>query len=227
MLSTRLRDLLGKRNISISEFADMCELPVETVRNIYYGKTRDPKISTLLKMANALQLSVNSLMEQNTPEDEKELLLYYRSCGRHGKSIIQLVAKYEATTARAERESLDIHKVPCLIANGNIQDGIMYDACEVVDITTSVKEAYVAVKLTTNEFVPAYCKGDIILIANRFPNNGEYVMFYRGNKAFVRQFIEEDNQYRLRCIHNTQSDIVVKRMDQIEYIGTCVDVVRT
>ena len=80
--------------------------------------------------------------------------------------------------------------------------------------------------MTNNDLVPVYCKGDIILIENRFPNNREYGAFFKDGRAYIRQYIEEDGQYRLRCLHKQGEDIILKRMDQIEYIGTCIDVVR-
>lgn len=227
MLSERLRDLLNVRGISLAEFAEMCDLPLETVKNIYYGKTTDPKVSTLMKMGNVLDMSVNCLMGQCPhPKDEQMLLGYYRMCGEHGKSLIQLTAKYEAVSARVERDSEGTHKIPCLVSNGSINDGIVYDCCETTEITTAVKDAYVAIKVNTNDLVPVYCKGDIILIKNCFPQNGEYVMFYKGERAYIRKFVEDHVGYRLVSVHNIGEDILLKRMDEVEYIGTCISVVR-
>ena len=107
MLSKRLREILFERKISLSEFAEMCEmqgLPVDTVRNVYYGKTVDPKVSTVMVMSKVLNMTVNGLMGQcSHTKDERVLLQHYRSCGNHGKSLIALTAKYEALTAKEER----------------------------------------------------------------------------------------------------------------------------
>lgn len=227
-MDERLRGILNSKNISISDFADMCDLPLETVRNIYYGKTTDPKVSTVLKMAKALGYSVNCLMGQCAyDKDEMKLLGYYRFCGNHGRSLIQLVAKYEATTAKAERDKFGKHRIPCLLAVGNIRDGITYDDCEVTEIDTTEEEAFVGIKLSSNDFVPNYCKGDVIILANRFPKDKEYAIFYKDGRGHIRQYIEDGNHYILRSIHNTKEDIIFKRMDQVEYIGTCIGVIRS
>lgn len=227
MLGTRLREILAVRGISKDELAEMCDLPVETIRNIYYGKTPDPKASTVMKISKALNITVNCLMgECSHSSEERALLQYFRACGHHGRSVILLSAKFEALTAKEEREAKDKHTVPCLIPHGDIHQGIVYDACEVVDIYTSKEEAYVAIKMCNNDLVPAYCKGDILLIANRFPANNEYGVFYQNGRAYIRQYIEEENQYRLKCLHNYAKDMVFKRMDEIEYVGTCCGVVR-
>ena len=46
-------------------------------------------------------------------------------------------------------------------------------------------------------------------------------------KIYIRQFIEDEKEYRLHCIHGIHEDIVLKRMDEIEYVGTCIDVIRS
>lgn len=227
MLGERLRQLLPERGMSIAEFAAKCDLPLETVKNIYYGKSVDPKLSTAAKMADALNLSVNCLMGkcQHTPK-EKILLRNYRECGQHGKSIIELIAKYEAGAIKNERDSKGLHKVPCLIPHGDIHKGIIYDTCETVEMEVATPEAYTAIKMISNDLAPIYCKGDVILIENRFPDHGEYGAFIQNGRAYIRRFIEEDGKYRLQCLHKHGDDLVFKRMDEVEYIGTCIEAVR-
>jgi len=227
MLSERLRTLLNERGISIADYAEMCDIPLETVRNIYYGKSNDPKLSTALKMAQALNMSVNCLLGQCPHTSaERAIIQNYRSCSAHGRSLIELVARYEANAVKSARESSDKHRIPCLIPRGDIRAGIIYDNSEVEQIETSVKEAYVAIRMVSNDLVPVYCKGDDLLFENRFPKHGEYAAFYSGGKAYIRKFVEEDGGYRLKCLHSSGVDIVLKRMDEIEYIGTCVGVNR-
>jgi hypothetical protein len=137
-----------------------------------------------------------------------------------------LIAKYESTAAKAEREAFGKHSIPCVIPQGNIRGGIVYDECETVEIMTSVQDAYVGIKMPTNELAPIYCKGDTLLLENRFPSHGEYAVFFKEKRVYIRQYLEEDGQYRLRSIHDENRDMVLKRMDQIDYIGTCIGVVR-
>lgn len=227
MIDTRLKDLAYTRGLSLQQVAELADLPLETVRNIWYGKTPDPKVSTVLKLAKVFGMSVNCFMGDcaNTPQER--VLQYYQACGHHGRSLIELVAKYEAVTAKAEREALDKHKIPCLLPQGDMSEGIVYDTCLTEDIETTVPEAYVAIRVSSNYLVPVYCKGDIILIENRFPDAGECAAFFKDGRAYIRQYIEENGQYRLRCLHSQGKDMIFNRMDEIEYIGTCIGAVRT
>lgn len=228
MLGTRLRELLAARKISKEEFAIMCDLPMETVRNIYYGKTPDPKVSTVMKMAKALEISVNCLMGQcQHTLDERVLLQHYRGCGNHGKSLILFTAKYECLTAKDERDAIGKRPIRCIIpTKDNIRQGVVYDEADAEEIYTTNAEACMGIKMTNNDLVPLYCKGDVILVANRFPANKDYGVFYKDGRIYIRQYIEEDNYYRLKCLHNYGEDMIFKRMDEIEYLGTCCGVIR-
>lgn len=226
-LSERMRELMKARGWSIDDVAEKSGQSYETIRNLYYGKTQNPRIDTLLAVAGVFEVSVNCLMGQcQHTAEERALLQYFRASGNHGKSLILLTAKYEALTAKEERDAKDKHTVPCLIPKGNMRQGIVYDDAETEELYTTNAEAYVGIKMTNNDLVPAYCKGDVILIANRFPSNNEYGVFYKDGKAYIRQYIEEGDQYRLKCLHNYANDMVFSRMDEIDYIGTCCGVIR-
>ncbi len=227
MLCERLRQLTNEKGWSLQQLAEISDLPLETVRNIYYGKTPDPKISTVMKLAKSFNLTVNCLMGQcsHTPQ-ERAILINYRNCGKHGKSIIELISRYEASAMKKEREKEGRHMIPCIVPEGTVSHGIIYDMCETVEIETDVKEAYIAIRMVSNDLAPTYCKGDILLFENRFPKHGEKAAFYNGDRIYIRRYLEEENQYCLKCLHNCDVDIILKRMDEIDYIGTCVDVVR-
>ncbi len=227
MLCERLRQLTNEKGWSLQQLAEISDLPLETVRNIYYGKTPDPKISTVLKLANSFNLTVNCLMGQcsHTPQ-ERAILINYRNCGKHGKAIIELISKYEASAMKKEREKEEKHMIPCIIPHGTVSHGIIYDMCETVEIETDVKNAYIAIRMISNDLAPTYCKGDILLFENRFPMHGEKAAFYVGDRIYIRKYLEEGNQYCLKCLHNCDVDIILKRMDEADYIGTCINVVR-
>lgn len=227
MLGSRLRTLLPERGISINDFAEMCDLPIETVKSIYYGKTTDAKLSTAIKMADALHLSLNCLVGkcEHSPA-ERGIIENYRKCGKHGRSVIELVARYEAGAIKADRNRIGNHKIPCILPTGNLHNGILYDLCENTEIETSSPDAYIAIQMTNNDFVPVYCKGDIILFENRFPQHAEYAAFLIADRIYIRKYLEEEKTYRLQCLHRHGEDIVLKRMDEADYIGTIIGVVR-
>lgn len=228
MISERMKKEMEIRGWNKERLAEVCDLPLETIRNIYYGKSQDLKLSTALKIANAFGLSVNCMVGKcpHTPS-ERAILQNYRNCGPHGKSLIELTARYEAGAIKNEREGCGKHKIPCRYPQGDMRKGFVYDMCEESNIETVVPEAYIAIQMSGNDFVPMYCKGDILLFEDKFPLQGEIAAFLIGDRAYIRKFYEEEGRYRLKCLHRHDEDIVLKRMDEVDYIGTCVGVVRS
>lgn len=61
-LSTAIRDrilhLCAERDISIHQLSTLSALPPSSIKNILYGKSRDPKIRTLKKLCDGLEISL-------------------------------------------------------------------------------------------------------------------------------------------------------------------------
>ena len=228
MISSVLEMLLEAQDMSLQELADQSGVPLETLRNIRYGKVTDPKVSTMRAISKVFKVSVNYMLgEPFISPEESSLLTYYRRSGKHGKSVIELIAKYEATSARSERNAKGKHKIPCVVPKGNIRKGIVYDTNETIEIETAVDEAYMAITITSNDLAPMFCKNDCILFEKRYPDNGETIAFIVGDRVFIRKFIEEDGRYLMKCLHHHGEDMTFRRMDEIVLVGTCCGVIRS
>ena len=239
MFSDKIRELMIEKDISLPDLATLSGVPFETLSNIYYRKVKDPKVSTAFQLASALGVTVEYLLSDTNKEEEledaeeqenieEEILENYRECGNHGRAIIRIVARFESKAARKERLNLHKmkHRIPCLIPVGRVGDGIDYNSCTVEDEYTMIKKVYLAIEITNNNFAPAYCKGDRILLENRFPELGERAVFTDGVKAYFRYFKMEGDKYCLKCLNGRGEDILLRRMDEVDCLGTCISVIR-
>lgn len=232
MFSEKIRELMIEQDMSLQKLSDTSGVPFETLRNIYYRKVKDPKVSTAFQLAHALGVTVEYLLGENDyigrDKEEEEILQNYRECGTHGRAIIRVVSRFESQAAKKERTSLHKmkHRIPCLIPIGKVGDGIYYNSCNVEDEYTMIKKVYLAIEITSNNFAPAYCKGDRILLENRFPEIGERAVFTDGVKAYFRYFKMEGDMYCLKCLNGRGEDIMLRRMDEVDCLGTCISVIR-
>jgi len=69
VIKARLLQLCGEKNLSINKLATISALPPSSVKNILYGKSNDPKIRTLKKLCDGLEITLGEFF--STPEFDK------------------------------------------------------------------------------------------------------------------------------------------------------------
>ena len=66
VIKERILRLCAERNISINRLATICALPPSSVKNILYGRSTDPKILTIKKICDGLDITLAEFF--STPE---------------------------------------------------------------------------------------------------------------------------------------------------------------
>lgn len=227
MIQKELVHLLKEHDMTYQELAELSGVPLETMRNLYYGRVENPKASTLLAISRVLRVSVNRLAgERLYTKEEESLIMNHRKCNQHGKSMIEFVARFEATLTKHERETENKYKIPCIVPIGVVEDGMRYGTGRIEYIDTIRANAYLAVECNTNRLAPTYCKGDKILLENRYPNSGETGLFFKDCIIYFRQYIEHEKGFTLKSHYMQLKDLEFTRMDNIQCMGTVIGVVR-
>ena len=65
-IKNRILRLCAERNITINKLAAICALPPSSVKNILYGRSTDPRIRTLKKLCDGLEITLGEFF--STPE---------------------------------------------------------------------------------------------------------------------------------------------------------------
>ncbi len=65
-IKSRILLLCAERNISINKLSTLSALPPSSIKNILYGKSNDPKIRTLKKICDGLEITLAEFF--STPE---------------------------------------------------------------------------------------------------------------------------------------------------------------
>lgn len=64
----RILHLCSERNLTINKLATLSALPPSSVKNILYGKSKDPKILTIKKICDGLEITLGDFF--SSPEFE-------------------------------------------------------------------------------------------------------------------------------------------------------------
>ena len=57
-VKNRILQLCGERDISINKLATLCALPPSSIKNILYGKSRNPKLLTIKLLCDGLNITL-------------------------------------------------------------------------------------------------------------------------------------------------------------------------
>ena len=62
----RIMQLCDERDISINRLAAICALPPSSIKNIFYGKSQNPKLLTIKMICDGLDITLGEFF--STPE---------------------------------------------------------------------------------------------------------------------------------------------------------------
>lgn len=249
-IKERLFEVLTNRDWSVTELAEKTNLPLDTIKSIYYGRTNNPKLETLVAIANALNVSIDFLIGRtNYAQDEIELLKNYRQMSSRGKEFVKAMAQFERKYTEFEDEQDCKYEVPCYLPEviakdkeeikyhvpsleptGLFKDGVLYDTSIKTVIKTHLENVFMAVKIPNDSLANTYFKGDIIFLERRRPNIGEIAIYHKDNHIYIRQYDrnESTGKHILRSLNINNKDIVLNNSEMSQYstVGTCIYVYR-
>ncbi len=83
MTIEEIKQYLKKSKMTYKDLAQICNVPESTLKNLFSGATKNPRIDTMQAIEKALGLIEENKDNQNAKEyltdDEKQLLKAYRS----------------------------------------------------------------------------------------------------------------------------------------------------
>ena len=64
-VKNRILQLCGQHNISINRLATMAALPPSSVKNILYGKSKNPKLLTIKLICDGLDMTLSQFFDSD------------------------------------------------------------------------------------------------------------------------------------------------------------------
>lgn len=87
-----LKKLLRERKITYKELSERTNIPEGTLKNIFSGFTKNPRIDTIQTIENALATDTKTsdvkIVNTYTSSEEEEILDMYRKLSKENKSVI-------------------------------------------------------------------------------------------------------------------------------------------
>jgi len=227
-ISTRLREVMAERNITISQLADMTDISEDTIKAIRSGKTKSPGIQMMISIADALGCTMDGFLHrQSLSDDELYLLRKFRTLNIHGKHMVMLMADSEDHMQKRILPG-STRKVPCISSTHTLSSNTDYatHATEFIDLPVDYfPSADYCLRLTTNMLHPIYIKDDIIAIEKNFPHFGDIAIFLnKDGIEMIRKYTEKDGTPYLEAISKCDRSIYLT--NDIICLGTVLGIIR-
>lgn len=226
----RLRKQLQTQKLTLNALSLQADLSEDTLRSIIYGKSQDIKLSTIIKIADVLNCSIDDMIGRTfySPEINNIANRLNHLSARSINTIMFLLDLEETSSVLPSNAGNDIIRV--LLPNGNMKDGMYYDSCSVdeLDISaypTSLKKVTdFAIKITTHNYEPIYCMNDLLLISHQsLPESNDIVLCMdAAGKLFIRRYSEDG----LDPINGFGKVIPFNELKNYKLIGVILKVVK-
>jgi transcriptional regulator with XRE-family HTH domain len=105
-----IKMFMKANNITYQQLSDMSGIPLNTIKNIFRGKTQNPRIDTMQAIERALGLSADTKKSPPpgmTESEEQWLELYNLLTEENRELLIQLVGAFKDLPAERRRFVLD------------------------------------------------------------------------------------------------------------------------
>lgn len=193
-----LKRQLQEKKITLNGLALQSDLSEDTLRSVIYGKSQDIKLSTVIKIADVLDLPIDDLVGRNY-YCEAEKVIHKRMHHFPERSLRAMEffsLKEEDMVLKHSNEGKV--QIPVLYCFGNMKDG-MYGGShriETLDIseypTKLIEDADFGLKILSDYFEPFYFLNDILICScKRLPEYNDIVLYYDKNGRFyIRKYFE-------------------------------------
>ena len=227
-VSTGLRNMMKLRKLTISELADESNIPEDTIKSIRSGKTRNPGIQTIIRLADAMQCSIDELIGHKlNSTEEMEFLSAWKKLDQHGRKLVQAITDIEVSDRHQISSSNRL--ISCIVSSNNLGDGFLYDSFHIQTIeipSNSFPNADFCIYINTDSLSPIYFKGDILAIEKRFPHNGETAIFIHHNIGYIRRYEVQRNQEQLLPLLPACKTLENQQLSDYICVGTVLGIVK-
>lgn len=204
-LVRNLNNYLDSKKMSLREFSERTDIPLETIRSIVYGKTNTCKFNTAVKIARQLGITVDELINSGLVEREiAEELKLVRSFSHTEKQLLRWYVKkiYRRHQKFPGKKMVTIMIAAC--SNGTLKSTNDYIAKDITNLPDNVSDtAFFGIVVPCEHYMPHYAQGNIILVsADRKPRLGEHCVVSIDNNIYIVAYHEEGGNPKLKSIIN-------------------------
>ena len=189
---------IDEKDITIKDISEESDVPFSTLNTFLYGNSKDIKLSTAVKLAKALNVSIDELIGAETiNEISRESISICRNLPDNAIYLIRWYIRYiDSLNKKNEphRRYVSVMELECN-HNGNLKITTNYRHIDITDIGEEYRsKVFFGITMPCEHYMPTYSPYDILLIANdRQPTIHENSLIRVNGCLFIAK--KKNNEY--------------------------------
>ena len=161
---------IEEKDITIKDISEEADIPFSTLNTFLYGDSKDIKLSTAVKLAKALNVSIDELIGAETiNEVSRESISICRNLPDNALYLIRWYIRYiDSLNKKNEphRRYVSVMELECN-HNGNLKITTNYRHIDITDIGEEYRsKVFFGITMPCDNYMPIYSPYDILLVAN-------------------------------------------------------------
>lgn len=211
---------ISEKDITLREVAEIADMPFDTLKNFLYKDSSDCKLSTAVKLARALNVSIDELIGAETiNEVSRESIAICRNLPENAVYLIRWYIRYiDSLNKKNEphRRYVSIMELGCN-HNGNLKITTKYRHIDITDIGEEYRsKVFFGITMPCEHYMPTYSPYDILLIANdRDAKANENVLIRTDGNLFLAKRKVENGSAKYYSIRDGKFRINEDDVDDV------------
>ena len=220
---------IDEKDITIKDISEKANVPFSTLNTFLYGDSKDIKLSTAVKLAHALNVSIDELVGADTiNEVSRESIAICRNLPDNALYLIRWYIRYiDSLNKKNEphRRYVSVMELECN-HNGNLKITTNYRHIDITDISEEYRsKVFFGITIPCEHYMPIYSPYDILLIANdRNAKINENVLIRTDGNLFIAKRKVENGIVKYYSIRDGKFRLSEDEVDEvIGYIPVVVN----
>ena len=159
-----------EKDITTKDISEKADIPFSTLNSFLYKDAKDVKLSTAVKLAHALNVSIDELIGAETiNEISRESISICRNLPDNALYLVRWYIRYiESLNRKNEphKRYVSVMELECN-SNGNLKITSNYRHIDITDIGEEYRsKIFFGITMPCDHYMPTYSPYDILLIAN-------------------------------------------------------------
>lgn len=208
------------KDITLADISEKSKIPYPTLRTFLYGNSKDANLSNAIKLAHALDISIDELVGAETiPELTRESLKICRNLPDNDLILVRwFIRCLEDLNSQNEPNKRYVKvMLPEEDNDGNCKLVSKFENMEITDLSEPLRsKIFMGFKIISDYYMPYYKPNDIILIANDRPAKfNEHILVRVGNFIFIAKRTTENGIGKLYSIRDNKYRIDEVEVDEV------------